>query len=69
MQADFRKRVNPHVKRCPYCLLRSLDFFEFMGKRSTTRLFCRTCHRLTDMNGRKIRPLEPRAHRAAEIRR
>jgi hypothetical protein len=63
MQAGFKRRDNPHLKRCPHCGLKALDFFDFFGTRSKTRLYCRACYRFADMLGRKLRSLKPHRSR------
>lgn len=62
MQAGFKPRDNASQAVAPTaaCRLKSLDFFEFFGTRSKTRLYCRRRYRFTDMMGRKFRSSKPR---------
>lgn len=62
MRFDFTKRRKPLSSLCcPYCGLKSLVEWVFMGHlASKSRLYCSECYRFTDMQGRKLRAGKPR---------
>ena len=62
MQSNFhtRRAARASRKRCPYCGLKALVDWIFMGIVSNDRLYCTACFRFTDRRGNPINPVKTR---------